>query len=105
MDWDGLQARIRRSDQRHEGRLTGAAASSGHGTRCYPIGLVETVSVLVGTSYGDLMALAKNHAPEGLLVYVEASGDGALDIARDLWRMRLTGWFARGNARLWRRRD
>ena len=26
-------------------------------------------------------------------MYVEASQDGAVDIARDLWRMRLAGWF------------
>lgn len=32
------------------------------------------------------------------MVYVEASGDEALDIARDLWRMRLAGWFDRANA-------
>jgi len=61
-------------------------------------GCVETVSILAGTPYGDLSAFAAEHAPEGLLVYVEASGDGATDIARDLWRMRLAGWFEHANA-------
>jgi len=61
-------------------------------------GCIETVSVLAGTPYGDLGAFAAEHAPEGLIVYVEASGDGATDIARDLWRMRLAGWFDRANA-------
>jgi muramoyltetrapeptide carboxypeptidase LdcA involved in peptidoglycan recycling len=56
-------------------------------------GCIETVSVLAGTAYGDLPAFARAHAPEGLLLYVEASGDVATDIARDLWRMRLAGWF------------
>ncbi len=56
-------------------------------------GCIETVSILAGTTYGDLRAFARRHAPEGLLVYVEASGDVATDIARDLWRMRLAGWF------------
>ena len=56
-------------------------------------GCIETVSILAGTRYGDLPAFAREHAPEGLLVYVEASGDVATDIARDLWRMRLAGWF------------
>jgi muramoyltetrapeptide carboxypeptidase LdcA involved in peptidoglycan recycling len=56
-------------------------------------GCIETVSILAGTSYGDLPAFARAHAPEGLLVHVEASGDVATDIARDLWRMRLAGWF------------
>ena len=31
-------------------------------------------------------------------MYVEAAGDGAVAIARDLWRMRLTGWFDVANA-------
>ena len=61
-------------------------------------GCVETVSILAGTSYGDLPAFAREHAPEGLLVYVEASADVATDIARDLWRMRLAGWFDRATA-------
>lgn len=56
-------------------------------------GCIETVSILAGTPYGDLPTFAKNDAPEGLLLYVEASGDTATDIARDLWRMRLAGWF------------
>ena len=61
-------------------------------------GCIETVSILAGTPYGDLPAFAAEHAPEGLVVYVEASGDGATDIARDLWRMRLAGWFEQANA-------
>lgn len=61
-------------------------------------GCIETVSILAGTAYGDLPAFAREHAPEGLLVYVEASGDVAVDIARDLWRMRLAGWFDDANA-------
>ena len=61
-------------------------------------GCIETVSILAGTPYGDLPAFAAEHAPEGLIVYVEASGDGATDIARDLWRMRLAGWFEHANA-------
>ncbi len=64
---------------RVEGRLVG--------------GCIETVSILAGTAFGDLPRFAREHAPEGLLVYVEASGDVAVDIARDLWRMRLAGWF------------
>lgn len=61
-------------------------------------GCIETVSVLAGTPYGDLPAFAAEHAPEGLLLYVEASDEGALTIARDLWRMRLAGWFDHANA-------
>lgn len=61
-------------------------------------GCIETVSILAGTPYGDLHRFAEQHAPEGLIVHVEASGDGASDIARDLWRMRLAGWFDHANA-------
>lgn len=61
-------------------------------------GCIETTSILAGTEYGDVRAFAEEHAPDGLVVYVEASGDDATDIARDLWRMRLAGWFDRANA-------
>jgi len=61
-------------------------------------GCIETVSILAGTAYGDLADFAADYAPEGLIVYVEASDDGALNIARDLWRMRLAGWFEHANA-------
>jgi len=52
-------------------------------------GCIETVSVLAGTPFGDVAPLAG----DGLIVYVEASEQPALDIARGLWRMRLAGWF------------
>ena len=61
-------------------------------------GCIETTSIVAGTPYGDLRAFADRHAPEGLVVHVEASGDGATDIARDLWRMRLAGWFEAATA-------
>ncbi|MDQ3628738.1 MAG: LD-carboxypeptidase [Actinomycetota bacterium] len=61
-------------------------------------GCVETVSMLAGTPYGDLESFTREHAPEGLIVYVEAAGDGAIDIARHLWRMRLAGWFDHAQA-------
>lgn len=57
-------------------------------------GCIETVSVLAATMYGDLHAFADDYAPEdGLIVYIEASEDPSLNIARALWRMRLSGWF------------
>jgi muramoyltetrapeptide carboxypeptidase len=61
-------------------------------------GCIETVSVLAGTNYGDLRIFASTQASDGLIVYVEASDDPALNIARDLWRMRLAGWFEHANA-------
>ncbi len=61
-------------------------------------GCIETVGMLAGTAYGDLAAFTRAHAPEGLIVYVEAAENGAFTIARDLWRMRLAGWFDRADA-------
>ena len=61
-------------------------------------GCIETVSNLMGTPYGDVASFAREHAPEGLLVYVEASEDGALEICRNLHGMRLAGFFDAANA-------
>ena len=56
-------------------------------------GCIETVGILAGTPYGDVPAFAAEHAGDGVVLHLEAGGDGAVDIARDLWRMRLAGWF------------
>jgi muramoyltetrapeptide carboxypeptidase LdcA involved in peptidoglycan recycling len=61
-------------------------------------GCIETISILAGTRFGDLGKFADDHAPEGLMIYLDPSGDAATDIARDLWRMRLAGWFDNANA-------
>lgn len=61
-------------------------------------GCIETVSNLMGTPYGDVTAFAEREAPEGLLVYVEASEDPALEICRNLHGMRLAGFFDAANA-------
>ena len=61
-------------------------------------GCLETVSILAGTAYGDVPGFADRHAPEGLVVYLEAAEDGALDVARHLWRLRLSGWFEQAHA-------
>ncbi len=61
-------------------------------------GCIETLSNVAGTPYGDVAAFARHAAPEGLLVYVEAAGDDALGICRNLHGMRLAGFFAAANA-------
>lgn len=61
-------------------------------------GCLETMAVLAGTRYGDVAGFAAAHADEGLLVYVEAAEHHAFDVARDLWRLRLSGWFDAANA-------
>ena len=59
-------------------------------------GCVETVSTLAGSSYGDVAAFGARSGP--LVVYLEAAEAGALTIARDLWRLRLAGWFDHASA-------
>jgi len=61
-------------------------------------GCIETVSNLAGTPYGDVAAFGREHADEGLIVYVEASDDPALEICRNLHGLRLAGWFEHANA-------
>ena len=56
-----------------DGRLTADPTSSEQQPGRDGIGgCIETVSVLAGTAYGDLRAFASAHAPEGLIVNLEA---------------------------------
>jgi muramoyltetrapeptide carboxypeptidase LdcA involved in peptidoglycan recycling len=85
LDAEGRWVRLDSNDPvAVEGRLVG--------------GCVETLSNLMGTPYGDVASFAREHAPEGLLVYVEASADEALEICRNLHGMRLAGFFDAANA-------
>jgi muramoyltetrapeptide carboxypeptidase len=61
-------------------------------------GCIETLSNLAGTPFGDVAAFAGRHAPEGLLVYVEAAEHDAYTICRNLHGMRLAGFFTGANA-------
>jgi muramoyltetrapeptide carboxypeptidase len=56
-------------------------------------GCVESLCNLAGTRFGDTAAI-----PGDLLVYVEASGDDAATICRNLHGMRLAGFFDRAAA-------
>ena len=56
-------------------------------------GCLETVSLLAGTPFGDVPQFARNHAPEGTLVYLEASGSDSVSVLRMLRSLRLAGWF------------
>lgn len=80
-------------EQRGSWELLDPGAGRLHVTGRLMGGCIETVSILAGTPYGDLRGFAERHAPEGLILYVEAAEDGAIDVARHLWRMRLAGWF------------
>jgi muramoyltetrapeptide carboxypeptidase len=61
-------------------------------------GCIETLCNLAGTPYADAGSFARAHAPEGLIVYVEASEDDAATICRNLHGMRLAGFFDNANA-------
>ncbi|UTT57620.1 S66 family peptidase [Cellulosimicrobium cellulans] len=56
-------------------------------------GCIETVANLAGTPYGDVAAFGRQHADDGLIVYLEAAGDEAATICRHLHALRLAGWF------------
>lgn len=61
-------------------------------------GCIDTLCNVAGTPYGDLPKFVRQHAPEGLIVYVEASSKDALTICRHLHGMRLAGFFDHANA-------
>ena len=61
-------------------------------------GCIETISNLTGTPYGDVPGFGRAHAEDGLILYVEASEDPALEICRNLHGMRLAGWFDHADA-------
>jgi muramoyltetrapeptide carboxypeptidase len=61
-------------------------------------GCIETLCNLAGTRYADVASFARTHAPEGLIVYVEAAEDDAATICRNLHGMRLAGFFDNANA-------
>jgi len=55
-------------------------------------GCVETVCNLAGTPYGDVAGFGGKYADDGLIVYLEAAGDEAATICRNLHGLRLAGW-------------
>ncbi|WP_238694340.1 S66 family peptidase [Nocardioides daphniae] len=61
-------------------------------------GCVETVGHLAGTAYGDVASFGREHADDGLIVYLEACEDPAYSICRHLHTMRLAGWFDHATA-------
>jgi len=60
-------------------------------------GCLEVVSPMAGTPYADVPAFGREHADEGLVVYLEACEHSAYDVARMLHGLRLAGWFEHAN--------
>lgn len=61
-------------------------------------GCIDVLAHVRGTPYGDLPAYGAAHARDGLVVYLEAAEQSALDVARALHGMRLSGWFEHASA-------
>ena len=61
-------------------------------------GCVETLCNLAGTPFADVARFAADHAPDGLIIYVDAAGDAAATICRKLPGIRLAGFFTGANA-------
>lgn len=61
-------------------------------------GCVETLVNLAGTPYGDVAAFGREHADDGLVVYVEAAEADAASVCRHLHGLRLAGWFEHARA-------
>lgn len=61
-------------------------------------GCVETLCNLASTPYGDVPAFGAAHQDDGLIIYLEAAGDEAATVCRNLHGLRLAGWFDRAKA-------
>lgn len=61
-------------------------------------GCVEMLTNLAGTPYGDVAAFGREHAADGLIVYLEVGGHDAGTICRNLHGLRLAGWFDHAKA-------
>jgi muramoyltetrapeptide carboxypeptidase LdcA involved in peptidoglycan recycling len=61
-------------------------------------GCIETIANLTGTPFGDVPGFGREHADDGLIVYLEAAEDGAAAICRNLHGLRLAGWFEHARA-------
>lgn len=81
-----------------QGRWELHGAESLHVTGRLIGGCVETVCNLAGTPYGDVAAFGRQHAEEGLIIYLEAAGDDAATICRNVHGLRLAGWFVDARA-------
>lgn len=61
-------------------------------------GCIEILANLAGTRFGDVAGFGRDNAADGLIVYLEAAGDDAAAICRNLHGMRLAGWFEHAKA-------
>ncbi len=81
-----------------DGRWSLHGADSVHLTGRLIGGCVETLCNLAGTPFGDVAAFGRTYADDGLIVYLEAAGDEAATICRNVHGLRLAGWFDHARA-------
>ncbi len=81
-----------------EGRWTLHGADSLEVTGRLIGGCVETLCNIAGTPYGDVAAFGRQHADDGLIVYIEAAEADAAAVCRNLHGLRLAGWFDHARA-------
>lgn len=60
-------------------------------------GCLECLAPLAGTPYGDIPGFGRQHAADGLVVYLEAAEADAYAVCRTLHGLRLAGWFEHAN--------
>ncbi|KGJ73385.1 peptidase S66 family protein [Cryobacterium roopkundense] len=95
-EWDDWEAHPEVSQRAWNGEGTWTRLDAG--TRPVDVsgrligGCIETLANLAGSRYGDTNRL-RTGSETGVIVYVEASGDEALSICRNLHGMRLAGFF------------
>lgn len=98
--WWRFEEDPRATEWRHagDGRWSLHGAETLHASGRLVGGCVETLCNLAGTPYGDVGAFGAAHRDDGLIVYLEAAGDEAATICRNLHGLRLAGWFSQANA-------
>ncbi len=61
-------------------------------------GCIEVLSPIAATPYADVRGFGRDHAADGLVVYLEAAESDAFTIGRALHGLRLAGWFEHARA-------
>lgn len=56
-------------------------------------GCIDTLMHIAGTPFGDVQALIRACGSEGVVLYLENSGQSPTDLVRVLHRLRWAGWF------------
>jgi muramoyltetrapeptide carboxypeptidase LdcA involved in peptidoglycan recycling len=98
-DWEGHPTVTERTlDRRGSWSLLDPSAGHVDVTGRLIGGCIDVLAHLHGTPYGDLPSYGAAQGDDGLLVYLEATEQNALDIARALHGMRLAGWFEHARA-------